>query len=318
MDITKQRIASVEQLDDFDNEYVYDVVMEDNTMPYFFANNILVHNSCYFKTNTTNKEDAIAVADAVAEGANDLFPAFMRKAFNCKPEYDNIIQCSREIVGSKGLFLNAKKKYTIKVVNLDGFDLDKPKLKTVGSEMKKADTPKVIQEFLKNLMDIILDGGEYSTVEKFINTQRGVLIRNVKDPVALGVSKQINNLDSKYAEWQRTEKIGRGKVNLPGHVRAAINYNELVQEYAPGVSELLKAGDKGIIFYLQPNEKSIKSIAFPADTSRFPDWFNENFELDKKLTEAKMIDAKLERVFEALAWEIPTPQKTFVKSILKF
>jgi hypothetical protein len=254
----------------------------------------------------------------VAVAVNDMFPAFMRRAFNCQPGYDDLIKAAREIVGSKGLFLNAKKKYTIKVVNLDGFDLDKPKLKTVGSEMKKADTPKVIQDFLKKLMDIILDGGQYEKVEEFVNAQRGVLIRNVKDPVALGVSKQINKLDAKYIEWQKTEKAGNGKVNLPGHVRAAINYNELAQKYEPGIAKLLKAGDKGIIFYLKPNDEGIKSIAFPADTDRFPQWFLDGFQLDKKLTEEKMIDAKLERVFEALKWEIPTPQKTFVKTILKF
>jgi hypothetical protein len=241
----------------------------------------------------------------------------MRRSFNCQPGYDALIKAGREIVGSKGLFLNAKKKYTIKVVNLDGFDLDPPKLKTVGSEMKKADTPKVIQDFLKELMHIILDGGSYQKVEEFVNTQRGVLVRKVQDPIALGVSKQINNLDAKYTEYQRTEKIGNGKVNLPGHVRAAVNYNELVQELDPG-AKLLRAGDKGLIFYLQPNERGLKTIAFPADTDRFPQWFLENFQIDKRLTETKMIDLKLERIFEALNWEIPTPQKTFVRTILKF
>jgi DNA polymerase elongation subunit (family B) len=275
-------------------------------------------DSCYFKTNATNKEDAIQIADAVAEAVNDMFPGFMRKTFNCQPKHDDLIKAGREIVGSKGLFLNAKKKYTIKVVNLDGFDLNPPKLKTVGSEMKKADTPKVIQDFLKHLMDIILDGGSYEDVEKYINTQRSVLVRAVKDPIQLGAAKQINNLDAKYAEWQRVEKPGKGRVNLPGHVRAAINYNELAQEFEPGVAKLLRAGDKGIVFYLQPNERALKSIAFPADTSRFPQWFLDNFKMDKKKTEDKMIDAKLERIFEALDWEIPTPQKSMVKSILKF
>lgn len=275
-------------------------------------------DSCYFKTGATSKDEAVEVADFVGEEVNKRFPAFMRRVFNCQPGHDDLIKASREIVGSKGIFLNAKKKYTIKVVNLDGFDLDVPKLKTVGSEMKKADTPKVIQDFLKNMMNIILDGGSYEDVEKFINEQRGILVREVKDPVSLGVSKQVNNLDAKYAEWQRTEKIGKGKVNLPGHVRAAINYNELAQKYEPGVAKLLRAGDKAIIFYLKPNEHNIKSIAFPADTEYFPQWFKENFQLDKKLTEEKMIDAKLMRVFEALNWEIPTPQKTFVKTILKF
>lgn len=274
-------------------------------------------DSCMFKTLASSKEEAIAIADFIAEEMNTRFAKFMRDNFNCQPGYDDIIRVNREVVGSKALFLNVKKKYTIKVVNLEGIDLEPPKLKVVGSEMKKADTPKVIQDFLKNLMHIILDGGSYEEVEKYINSQRGTLIRKVKDLVVLGVSKQINNLDAKYAEWSRTEKAGNGKVNLPGHVRAAVNYNELVQEYDKS-APLLRAGDKGLIFYLQPNERGLKTIAFPADIDQFPRWFLDNFQLDRKLTEQKMIDQKLKRIFEALNWEIPTPQKTFVKSILKF
>lgn len=275
-------------------------------------------DSCYFKTYTSNKEEAIQVSDFVAEEINTRFSAFMRKAFNCQPWFDERISASREIVGSSGLFLNAKKKYTIKMVNKDGFDLDPPKLKTVGSEMKKADTPKVIQNFLKGLMNLILDGKEYEEVEKFINEQRIILVREISNPISLGVPKQINNLDDKYLEWQRTEKIGKGKVNLPGHVRAAINYNELVKELDPGNSRELRAGDKGLIFYIKMNSRGLKSIAFPSELDTFPKWFLENFELDKKLSEQKMIDSKLERIFEALNWEIPTPQKTFVKKYLKF
>lgn len=275
-------------------------------------------DSCYFKTGADNKEEAIIAADFIAETVNSMFPAFMRSNFNCQPGFDGLIKAGREIVGSRGIFLNAKKKYTIKVVNLDGFDLNPPKLKTVGSEMKKADTPKVIQDFLKEMMNIILDGGSYQDVESFVNTQRGVLITKIENPIALGVSKQINNLDNKYEEWTNIEKAGKGRVNLPGHVRAAVNYNEMVKQFEPGVGKMLRAGDKGIIFYLKPNEFGFKSIALPADAEQFPSWFKENFKLDKKLTEDKMIDSKLERVFEALEWEIPTPQKTLNKSILRF
>ena len=67
-----------------------------------------------------------------------------------------------------------------------------------------------------------------------------------------------------------------------------------------------------------PNEFGYKTIALPSDLMHFPAWFDEHFSIDRKLTETKMIDSKLERTFEALNWEIPTPQKTFVKSFLKF
>ena len=275
-------------------------------------------DSCYFLTNTDNYDDAVAVADEIATLTNATFPQFMRDAFNCTGGNETLINAAREIVAERGLFLAAKKKYTLKVVNLDGKDLRaKPKLKSMGSEIKKADTPKVIQEFLKGLLNKILGGEQYDDIEVFINEQRGALVRKVKSLFNIGVAKQINKLDAYYAEWQRTEKLGKGKVKLPGHVRAAVNYNEMVA-FADAGDKLLKSGDKGIIFYLKPNQFGFKSIAFPSDLMHFPSWFNEHFQVDKKLTEEKMIDSKLERTFEALDWEIPTPQKTMVKSILKF
>ena len=315
-DISEHKITHVEQLTDFEDEYVYDIIMEDPSMPYFFANDILVHNSCYFKTLAKNKEEAIEVADGVAEAVNETFPEFMRDVFLCQPTYDNLISAGREIVGSAGLFLNAKKKYTIKVVDKEGSPVDE--LKTVGSEMKKADTPRVIQDFLKEMTELILDHQPYSVIEKFVNEKRKTLVLKIDNPIVLGAAKQINNLDAKYAEWKRTEKIGNGKMShCPGHVRAAINYNELVSQFEVN-GKLLKAGDKGMIFYLKPNDFQIKSIAIPSDAEEFPSWFNQHLKLDLKLSEQKMIDAKLERIFEAMQWEIPTPQNTLINSILKF
>ena len=275
-------------------------------------------DSCYFQTHAKNKADAIRIADETAEATNARFPAFMREAFFCNEGFDELIQAGREVVGSAALFLPSKKKYTIKVVNLDGFDLEVPKLKSMGSEMKKADTPKVIQNFLKELMDQVLDGAPYEQLEKFVNRQRGKLIRGVKNPISLGVAKQINNLDAKYAEWTRIEKAGKGKVALPGHVRAAVNYNEMAQRFAGNEATLLKAGDKGIVFYLAPNDFGLATIAFPADIVAFPQWFVDNFKLNRKMTEEKMIDAKIQRIFDTMGWDVPTPQRTMVKSILKF
>ena len=70
------KIKSITALPPVDG-YVYDVVMEDSDHPYFFANDILVHNSCYFLTRQDNKEDAVKRADEIAEVVNASFPEFM-------------------------------------------------------------------------------------------------------------------------------------------------------------------------------------------------------------------------------------------------
>lgn len=310
------KIKSITALPPVDG-YVYDVVMEDSDHPYFFANDILVHNSCYFLTRQDNKEDAVKRADEIADIVNGSFPQFMRDTFFCSSEkYDSLIKAGREIVGRRGLFLNAKKKYTIAVVDQEGFSVSK--LKMMGSELKKVDTPKAVQDFLKELMNQILDGQDEKTLEAFVNKSRRSLVIKTDNIIKLGAAKGINNLDTYYAEWSRTEKLGLEKCRLPGHVRAAINYNEQAQLHEGTSAKLLNSGDKGLIFYLLPNEYNLKAIAIPIEFDAFPKWFDQYFKVDRKLTESKMIDSKIEGIYGALKWEIPTPTKTLMNKILKF
>ncbi len=168
-------------------------------------------------------------------------------------------------------------------------------------------------------MELVLTGKEAKDLETFVNSNRGSLIHRNEDLLSLGSSKSVNNLDAKYAEWTKIEKPGKGKVNLPGHVRAAINYNEMVSTFDPGGSKLIKSGDKAVVFYLNPNNDfKFTSIAFPADTSTLPAWFNEHFKVDIRKTEEKMIDNKIEGIFEAMGIEMPTPQNSYLSSVFTF
>jgi DNA polymerase elongation subunit (family B) len=277
-------------------------------------------DSCYFNTLTKNPKDAIEAADLIADAVNESFPIFMREAFNCQPEFDGLIKAGREIVGVRGLF-QAKKKYIVKIIDKEGSPPKPGKdLKTQGSEIKKADTPKVIQKFLKKTVDMILEGQSYGEVEAFVNSQRKEVLRKVDNVFALGVAKQVNNLDKYTAEYlhpgtQRSES--GGKLTITGHARAACNYNHLLGIYDKGAKEI-QSGDKILVYYLKPNQFNFKSIAFPAEFSRFPKWFDEHFKVDRVKTEDKMFDSKLEGMFGAWGYEVPTPQTALTNSLLEF
>lgn len=318
MDFKRSKISAVEELGSFDDEYVYDLVMEDSSTPYFFGNDILVHNSCYFKClGAENREMAIEIADLAAGGANDSFPGFMRTAFNCQKEFDSLIKAGREIVAVRGLF-QAKKKYMLKVIDKEGVAVDE--LKSMGSEIKKADTPKIIQAFLKKTVDMILDGRGYDEIAEFVNAQRCAVLKDKLNVFLLGVAKQVNNLDKYTAEYLNPgtfRSSSGGKLTIPGHARAACNYNALLKEYDPG-SKPIKSGDKVLIYYLKSNSHRFDSIAFPAELSKFPVWFSENFSIDIKKTEDRMFDSKLSGIFSALGREVPSPQSILNSSILGF
>jgi DNA polymerase elongation subunit (family B) len=274
-------------------------------------------DSLYFKTWGQNKEEAVEIADMAAEKINKDFPSYMRAAFNCQPGFDTFIKAGRELVGIRGLF-QAKKKYMIKIVDLEGFAVDK--MKSMGSEIKKSDTPKPIQTFLKTTTDMILEGRDYETVATYINEQRKTILKNKENVFLLGIAKQINNLDKFEAEYNNPGTVrseSGNKLTVPGHVRASLNYNYLLNIFDKGAKSI-RSGDKAVIFYLKPNEYQFDTIAFPSEFVRFPKWFDENFKIDIKKTEGRMFDSKLSGIFAALGKDVPSPQSVHTNSILEF
>ena len=275
-------------------------------------------DSCYYKClGATNLEEAIEIADVAAEGVNSSFPRFMQQAFKCQPGFNELIKAGREVVGTRGLF-QAKKKYMIKVADLEGTRVDK--LKSMGSEIKKADTPKIIQQFLKQTVDMILDGRNYEDICEYVNQQRISVLKNKSNVFLLGVAKQVNNLDKYMAEYENPgtfRSTSGGKLTIPGHARAACNYNALLRQFDPG-AKTIKSGDKILIYYLKKNMYGYDALAIPAEMTRFPQWVTDNFSIDVKTTEDRMFDSKLSGIFSALGREVPSPQSVLNSSILGF
>ena len=288
-------------------------------------------DSCYYKCiGATNEEEAVIIADTAAEAVNNSFPSFMREAFNCQPGFDGLIQAGREIVGRRGLF-QAKKKYMIKVFNEEGSSVDK--LKSMGSEIKKADTPKIIQNFLSKTVNMILDGAMYEEVCDYVLAQRKLILKNPDNAFKLGVAKQVNNLGAYQHAYDMTDKGGvinpatGRKITVPGHARAALNFNRLISGWGEGEnrfegfdpgSKLIGSGDKVLVYRLASNAYSIDTIAIPAEMSKFPKWISDNFKIDIKKTEQAMFDSKLGGIFSSIGREVPTVQSVYTNKILSF
>lgn len=310
------KITRVERLADFSDEHVYDIVMEDVSAPYFFANGILVHNSCYFKMEgITSLEDAVELADAVAEHVNSTFQAFMRRAFNCQDGFDNLIRAGREVVAERGIFL-ARKKYVLKVLDQEGKRVNK--LKMMGVEMKKSDTPKPIQRFLETIIRMILDGETLDTIARFIIDERARLFSTPEILLSLGVTKAVNKFDRYWNDFASVELATGRRVNLPGHVRAACNWNVCLQRFGDKQNQPIRSGDKVKVLYVKPNGFKMSAMAFPVDLTGFPPWFAENFEVDVSQMEVKLIDQKLAGIYKALGAEVPTRQGMHLSSLLEF
>lgn len=200
------KIKSIKRIEDFQDEHVYDVIMFDKDRQWFFGNNILVHNSTYFKTFEDNEEDATETGDRIGKEVNDSFPDFMRQNFFCNPEYDTLIETDREVIGSSSIFVK-KKNYIIKVVNMEGKKCNK--LKAMGISLKKTTLPREFQDKLGTYVERILDKEHWDDIARDIVEYKTEL-SHIDNILRIGLPKGVKGVD-KYTR-QYNEEVHYSKI----------------------------------------------------------------------------------------------------------
>ena len=271
-------------------------------------------DSCYFATGADNQEDATKIADFVADRVNKSFPAFMREAFLCQPGYDEHIKCGREVVSDAGIFVD-KKRYVLHLVDLDGNKVDK--LKVMGLEMRKTTTPKPIQNFLKDAVSMVLSEKPWDEINQFIIDYRDSVLFSM-DLMDIGLPKGVKKVEE-YSQKKAMvyDEFGK-KYAIPGHVSATLHFNECLAEYGDKENAPIGSNTKIKVFYLKKPVNGYKSIALPTDIERIPDWFTQNYKVDRALHAEKLIDANLGHIFKAIGKEVPTHQSVLFNSLYGF
>ena len=249
-----------------------------------------------------NKDACISVYDTIAEEANSSFPAFMERAFHCPRKNGEIIKAGRELIGDRSIFIT-KKRYAINIFDKEGKRKDKDgklgDIKAMGLDLKRADTPKYVQDFLMNVLGMVIQQGK--TREDVIEAIKQFKTELSKqDSWTKGSPKSANKL-TYYEELEK--KSPTGKANMPGHVRAALNWNYLRRVNSDNYSMKMVDGMKVIVCKLKPNPLGFTSIAYPTDELRLPDWFKE-LPFDDSAMEQTLVDEKIENLLGVLDWDL--------------
>jgi DNA polymerase elongation subunit (family B) len=268
-------------------------------------------DSCYFSAYTTLKKDiekglvpwtresVVELYDTISETVNDTFPKFMQDAFHVPKTRGEVIKAGREIVASKGLFIT-KKRYAVLYYDKEGkrADVDgKPgKIKAMGLDLKRSDTPVVIQDFLSEVLTKVLNGISKDEILNFIADFRTEF--KTRPGWEKGSPKRANNI----TEYAAKEKKA-GRANMPGHVRASLNWNTLKRMFDDKYSMNIVDGMKVIVCKVKDNPMAYTSVAYPVDELRLPQWFKD-LPFDDSLMEQTVIDEKLENLIGVLEWDI--------------
>jgi len=245
------------------------------------------------------EEMCIELYDNIADQVNASFPGFMERAFHCPRDMGSIIVGGRELVASKGLFIK-KKRYAVLIVDLEGNKQNvngkAGKVKAMGLDLKRSDTPKVVQDFLSELLLAVLTGAEKKEIYQRVLDFK--LIFQDRPAWEKGTPKRVNNL-TKFAELEER----KGRSNMPGHVRAAINWNALRRMHSDNRSMSITDGMKTIVCKLKPNPLGFTSVGYPTDETHIPQWFKD-LPFDNDLMEETIVDQKVDNLLGVLDWDI--------------
>ena len=246
-----------------------------------------------------NIEKCIQLMDQVCEQANTTFPEFMLDAFHCPKSRSDVIAAGREIVAKSGLYIT-KKRYAALVVDNEGFRTDtdgKPgKVKAMGLDLRRSDTPVFMQQFLSEILLMVLTDVPQEEILERITVFRKEF--SERPGWEKGAPKRAN----KVGHYRRLEEK-QGKANMPGHVRASINWNTLKRMNGDKYSQEIVDGMKVIVCKLKQNPLGYTSVAYPTDELRIPDWFKE-LPFDDAAMAETIIDNKLDNLIGVLNYPL--------------
>jgi DNA polymerase elongation subunit (family B) len=292
------------------------IIYADTDSSYFSAKAVWQQRPEYADFEFT-RENIIALYDGIGDAVNESFPEFMHRSFNTGLERGGIIAAGRELVASKGLFIK-KKKYAVLMYDKEGFRYDtdgKPgKLKVMGLDLKRSDTPQFMQDFLEEVLLATLTGVEQTEIFNKIKQFRRDF--RARPGWEKGTPKKINGYTAKAEMLSKTNDIGKTDVLemrkstkkekreiVSGHVQAAINYMKLRKMHNDNFSMSLTDGSKAIVCKLKPNPLGMSSVAYPIDEPHLPQWFKD-LPFDHPLMEDTIIDMKLQNLLGVLKWDL--------------
>lgn len=310
-EIKRVKIKRVECVKQFDDEYVYDIGMKDETKPWFFANDILVHNSCYFTHPNPNEKMDVVIpwANDIAKQVNESYPPFMKRAFLVNDHHSQFISCEREIVATGGIFVT-KKRYVLHVIDKDGKPVDMPKV--MGLDIKKSNLPVYVQHALTDWILDYIKGAEWQTLsDRIIDFKNQVRTNSIMD---IGIPKGVKRIEHYTAEF---ENLGM-KARLPGHVAASIFYNIMRKHNNAYDFPAITSGSKIRVFKMKGKVGKFKSIALPRDIEDVPSWFEDTVDLNIEEHVKSLIDSPLNNILCAVGLKTPTEQSIFIDSFLEY
>ena len=291
-------IVEIEELP-FEVSEMYDVGMVD-TPHTFFANNILVHNSCYLDARPLieNFDDLDDIQKTIeTQRISNEVTEFVNKAIvwlseHCFHSKNNRLKFAQEKISKRAFWGQAKKRYAQLQVYIDPATntlMEKTDIK--GFDLVKSSFPTEFRIKMKELVVDILHDFDADQLNKkvrlFKKDYNDKSVFNIMLPTSV---KEI----SKFKPNQK---------GTPIHVKSAQNYNKLLNVFEVYTIPPISDGDKILYAYMKQNPFNFETMALKGQDEDPPEIveFVERFIDRERVFETTFI-SKLETIWEDLGW----------------
>ena len=223
------------------------------------------------------------------------------KSFNVDK---NILNFKQEKIISQ-MFIVAQKKYATEVVEKEGKVYKEPEIHVTGIEVVKSDTPEFCSPKIKESLRLLFESMNKDVMLDYIRKVKEEFMKQPVDMIA--TPKTVNDYDEyirirgeiDMVEYAKNKKIPKAPLHCPQHVKAAMNFNYMVERF--GWPEA-PVSDNTKVKYIYVKENNILKTNVIAFTGDWNSALAENFEIDYELQFYKKFVRVVERFFETLGW----------------
>lgn len=318
-DYTFEDIESCEIVGEYNDEYVYDIEMDDETHT-FIANDILVHNSAYITLDPiirscgiTNEQSAHFILSFNKHILSPYFKARFEayaEHYNC-PE--NLEEFELEKI-ARSVLMQKKKKYVMDISWKEPDVHVKPLHSLVfkGVEVVKGTSSLFCRTEQRNYVTWLMD-----CINNDVNISYSLVVKKIKEikqrfevqnPNEITMTLSLSDYDKYVLNDKAKNIVFNTSITVPYHAKAAARYNNALYNEAKQYRskyQMIHSGDKVKVYYI----KGMPGEAFAFLPNNYPLEFAPPMDMDEQFK--RLILDPLNRYNEALGLKPVTNNFTY-------
>jgi len=250
----------------------------------------------------------LPICNEVQAYINKMYDLYAARIHNVATHRFDIKQ---ELISRAGIWI-AKKRYAQWVINQEGHPCDKLDVK--GIDVVRSSYPAAFRKFLSEVLRAILEGKQRGELDDMILIFRDSI--KTRPVIDIAKSTGVKNIEKYTKNFTDTKPFVSSLKGVPAHVKASVNYNDLITYFNQQNKGKIRSGDKIKWVYLKNNPYGIESCAFKGydDPAQIIDFIAQYINYEKIFKSE--LQNKLEAFYGALKWG-GLPQKN-AKLINKF